>query len=110
MTKRSQSAGSRVASILAELRALGSEKNRVGMARYGINVDNAFGVPVPELRAAAKRLAPDHNLALTLWATGNHEVRLLACFVDEPVVVTAAQMDAWAKSAEATRGHAVLDG
>src|SRR5512137_222647 len=40
----------RVGPILDELRAMGSEKNRAGMARYGINVENAFGVSVYELR------------------------------------------------------------
>lgn len=88
--------GKRIPAILADLRALGSEKNRAGMARYGIKVDDAFGVSIPELRKVAKRLGSDHDLALALWATGNHEARLLACFVDDPASVTAKQMDAWA--------------
>jgi 3-methyladenine DNA glycosylase AlkD len=83
--------------ILAELRGLGSERDRAGMARYGINVENAFGVSIYELRKVAKRLGTDHELALALWATGNHEARLLACFVDDPVAVTAEQMEAWAR-------------
>jgi 3-methyladenine DNA glycosylase AlkD len=82
--------------ILAELRALGSEKHRAGMARYGINVERAFGVSIYELRKVAKRLGTDHGLALALWATGNHEARLLAGFVDDPAAVTPHQMDAWA--------------
>jgi 3-methyladenine DNA glycosylase AlkD len=86
-----------VTAILAELRTLGSESNRAGMARYGINVDNAFGVSVYELRKIAKRLGTDHDLALALWATGNHEARLLACFVDDPVAVTARQTETWAR-------------
>lgn len=87
---------SRISDILAELRALGSEENRAGMARYGIKVENAFGVSVYELREVAKRLGSDHGLALDLWATGNHEARLLACFVDEPAMVTEEQVEAWA--------------
>ena len=85
-----------VADILSDLRSLGSEKNRAGMARYGINVDHAFGVSIPELRKKAKSLGADHDLAAALWATGNHEARLLACFVDDPEAVTGAQMEAWA--------------
>ena len=54
------------------------------MARYGINVDDAFGVSVYELRRVAKGLGRDHDLALALWATGNHEARLLASMVDDP--------------------------
>ncbi len=88
----------RVARILAELRALGSAKDRAGMARYGINVENAFGVSVFELRKVAKRLlGADHELALALWATGNHEARLLACFVDDPVAVTERQLEGWVR-------------
>ncbi|MBI5547433.1 MAG: DNA alkylation repair protein [Deltaproteobacteria bacterium] len=86
----------RVPAILAELRGMGSERDRAGMARYGINVENAFGVSVYELRKVAKRLGTDHDLALALWATGNHEARLLACFVDDPAAVTAEQAEAWA--------------
>src|SRR5512134_195431 len=87
--------GDRVAAILAELRSLGSEKDRAGMARYGINVQNAFGVSVYRLREIAKRLGADHELALALWATGNHEARLLACFVDDPASVGERQLEAW---------------
>jgi 3-methyladenine DNA glycosylase AlkD len=67
------------------------------MARYGIEVSHAFGVSVYELRRMAKRLARDHALALALWATGNHEARLLACFVDDPTSVTEAQLEAWVR-------------
>jgi 3-methyladenine DNA glycosylase AlkD len=88
---------SQVAALLAELRGLGSERDRAGMARYGINVADAFGVSVHELRKVAARLGTDHGLALALWATGNHEARLLACFVDDPAAVTARQMEAWAR-------------
>jgi len=88
----------RVAGILIELRRMGSERDRAGMARYGINVDNAFGVSVYELRKKAKDLGIDHELALALWKTGNHEARLLACFVDDPAEVTDGQMESWAKS------------
>jgi 3-methyladenine DNA glycosylase AlkD len=83
--------------ILSEVRALGSEANRRGMARYGIKVDDAFGVSIYELRRIAKPLGRDHALALALWKTGKHEGRLLACFVDDPAAVTAAQMDAWSR-------------
>jgi 3-methyladenine DNA glycosylase AlkD len=106
MTKRVHSPGKqrsvptsrRVAAILDDLRSLGSERDRAGMARYGINVENAFGVSVYELRMVAKRLGTDHELALALWATGNHEARLLACFVDDPVAVTEEQTEDWVRA------------
>jgi 3-methyladenine DNA glycosylase AlkD len=87
----------RVADILIELQSLGSEKDRAGMARYGINVENAFGVSIYELRKVAKRLGTDHDLALALWAIGNHEARLLACFIEDPKAVTKEQLESWVK-------------
>jgi len=87
----------RVDELLKELRSLGSEKDREGMARYGIKTDDAFGVSVYVLRKIGDRLGTDHELAIALWATGNHEARLLACFIDDPKLVTEAQCEAWAK-------------
>ncbi len=89
-------AAARAAAVLAELAGRGSAEARAGMARYGINTSDAYGVSVYELRRVAKELGRDHDLALALWATGNHEARLLASMVDEPARVTEAQMDAWA--------------
>ncbi len=79
-----------------ELASQASEESRAGMARYGINVGHAFGVSVYELRRMAKGLGRDHELALALWDTGNHEARLLASMVDDPTAVTESQMEAWA--------------
>ncbi len=66
------------------------------MARYGITTADAFGVSISVLRPMARKLGIDHDLALALWATGNHEARLLASMVDDPAQVTEEQMDAWA--------------
>jgi len=83
--------------VVAALKAMGSERTREGMARYAIPSDQAFGVPVGELRAFAKRLGPSHALAAALWDSGWYEARMLACFVDEPALVTPAQMDRWCR-------------
>lgn len=89
-------AAARAAAVLRELAPLGSEEARAGMARYGIRTEHAYGVSVYELRRVAKRLGRDHELALALWETGNHEARLLASMVDDPALVGERQMDAWA--------------
>ena len=83
--------------IIEWLRANGSERNRAGMARYGICADRAFGVSMPVLRALGRRVGRDHALALELWASGVHEAQILASLVDDPARVTPAQMDAWAR-------------
>ena len=81
--------------LIAELRSLGTEANRAGMARFGINTERAFGVSVNRIRKLAKLCGHNHELAAQLWATGYHEARILASVVDEPQAVTPAQMEAW---------------
>ncbi|HKO42722.1 MAG TPA: DNA alkylation repair protein [Pyrinomonadaceae bacterium] len=83
--------------IIAELKRLGTKKTRDGMARYAIPSDNAFGVPVGQIRDLGKRLGRNHELAQALWDTGWYEARMLATFVDEPDLVTPVQMDRWCK-------------
>jgi len=83
------------ASVVAELRVLGSEAGRAGMARFGINADRALGVSMAAMRPLEKRLRRNHALAGELWATGIHEARILAALIDDPKAVTSAQMDAW---------------
>ena len=98
MTSRAPSKGATggVLAVLDELRALRSEKNRAGMARYGINTERAFGISMAGLKPIARRLRRNHDLALALWASGFHEARLLAALIDEPKRVSPKQMDAWA--------------
>lgn len=85
------------ASVVAELRRLGSKATRDGLARYGIPSHAAFGVPVGTLRQLGKRLGPDQPLALGLWQSGFYEARLLAVFVADPAQVTPALMDRWCR-------------
>jgi 3-methyladenine DNA glycosylase AlkD len=82
--------------IVEHLRALGSEENRVGMARYGIKTATALGIGNTVLRALARKVKRDHDRALVLWATGIREARLLATFTDEPNKVTRGQCLTWA--------------
>lgn len=81
--------------ILALLRKNSKPKNREGMARFGIDVRTALGVPLPFLHSVAKKAGKSHSLAAQLWASDIHEARLLACLVDEPALVTPKQMDSW---------------
>ena len=83
--------------ILAELKSLANPDNVAGMARYGINSKNTLGVSIPRLRAMAKEIGRDHALALELWKSGIHEARILAGLIDDPVLVSEAQLDRWAR-------------
>jgi len=86
-----------VSEVLARLRTMASLRNRDGMARYGINVADAWGIPVSRLRQLAREIGRDHRLALELWDSGVHEARILAALVDEPEHVTIEQMEAWVR-------------
>jgi len=67
------------------------------MARYGIPSDNASGVSVADIRLLAKKLGRNHELALALLETGSYEARMLTPFIDEPALVSPAQMDRWCR-------------
>jgi 3-methyladenine DNA glycosylase AlkD len=92
-----------VKEVVAEIQSRRDEKVLAGMARYGINVGDAYGWSVPEVRALAKRIVTEvgrrdparHQFALDLWQTGIHEARLLATMVDLADMVTEEQMEAW---------------
>ena len=83
--------------VLNRLHELADPTRLPGMARYGIAVDEALGVSVPELRRLARSLGKDHGLALRLWRTGVHEARILAGMVDDPARVTQSQMERWVR-------------
>ncbi|MFH1510842.1 MAG: DNA alkylation repair protein [Candidatus Woesearchaeota archaeon] len=83
-------------SIIKRLKSLRNPHNIEGMSRFGINPANTLGIQIPVLRKLAKELGRDHNLALKLWESGIHEARILAGFVDDPLLVTSRQMDSWA--------------
>lgn len=81
--------------ILKELRALGSPRNVVGMARFGITAKKVLGISTPVLQKMAREIGRDHALALELWESGAHEARCVAALIDDPKLVTEEQMERW---------------
>lgn len=81
--------------ILDRLRSLADPKGAEGAARYGINAPNVWGVSAPKLRALAREIGRDHDLAGGLWGTGVHDARILAALIDDPAQVTVEQMEEW---------------
>jgi 3-methyladenine DNA glycosylase AlkD len=72
-------------------------ENLAGMARFGINVERAFGIPLQELRLLSKRIGKNHVLAGRLWSTGLHEARLLAMLIEDPASLSNKQMERWVR-------------
>ncbi len=83
--------------IIKKLKSFYNPVNVAGMARYGINVDKAFGVPAPVLRRMAREYRKNHALAARLWASGIHDAKNLAALCDDPRQVTEVQMERWAR-------------
>ena len=81
--------------ILHSLKSLSNPKAVEGMARYGINPENTYGISIPILRNMAKEIGINRSLAQELWSSGIHEARILASMIDNPKEVTADQMENW---------------
>jgi 3-methyladenine DNA glycosylase AlkD len=82
---------------LKRLKGMADPRNVAGMARYGISTEGTLGIPMPALRAMAKRIGKDHELALELWESGLHEGRILAALVAEPARTDRALMERWVR-------------
>jgi 3-methyladenine DNA glycosylase AlkD len=82
--------------IITALHQAGNPATVTGMQRFGVDTTHALGIPIPALRALAKKIKKNHPLALELWETNIHEARILASMIDDPLLVTPEQMDAWA--------------
>jgi 3-methyladenine DNA glycosylase AlkD len=86
--------------ILTQLRRLASPTNVAGMARFGIVGRQVLGISVESLRALAKQIGRNHEMATALWGSGIYEARILAALVAEPKRLTRQQAEAWAKDFE----------
>ena len=80
---------------LAQLEAFGTEQNRTIYGRHGAQPP-LFGVSFANLKALRKEIKTDHELALQLWATGNHDARVFAAMIADPVQADEALLDTWA--------------
>lgn len=73
---------------LGQLEALGNEKMRAHNTKHGAG-PNQFGVKMGDIRAIAKKIKKDHELALELWGTGNIDARFLATLIIDPKKLSA---------------------
>ncbi len=86
--------------VLRELKSLADPSAARGMARFGISGGTVYGISMTRLRAMARRIGKDHDLAQRLWTSGVHEARILASLVDDPALVTEAQMEVWVRDVD----------
>lgn len=82
-----------VKEVLKQLESLGDEARRKHNFKAGAP-DNQFGVKLGDIRAIAKKIKTDHDLALELWETGNVEAQLVATLIIKPELLSAQELDA----------------
>ena len=82
-------------SVLATLEELGTAQNRKVYSRHGVG-EPMFGVSFAHLRKLGKKLRHDHALARALWASGNHDARVLALSVADPAEADPDEIETWA--------------
>ncbi len=83
--------------IIEKLKSLSNPKNVEGMARFGINPKNTYGISIPDLRKTAKKIGKNHEIAQQLWKSNIHEAKILASMIDDPKMITEKQMEDWVK-------------
>jgi len=85
------------AAVLNKLKTLGTAKNVAVYRRHGVD-GPLYGVSFEHLSSLAKSIGKNHRLALRLWASGNHDARILATMIADAGRLTSAQLDGWAKA------------
>ncbi|KHJ71850.1 DNA alkylation repair protein [Rhodococcus sp. Chr-9] len=87
--------------LLTELAALGDPKIRAVNEKHG----DDHGVNLSALRAVAKRVKTQHELAQQLWATGDTAARLLALLICRPKAFTADELDTMVRETGTPKVH-----
>ncbi|MFD6662683.1 DNA alkylation repair protein [Micromonospora chalcea] len=90
-----------VAEVTAELASLDDPKIRAVNERHG----DDHGVNLGKLRAIAKRLKTQQELARELWATGDSAARLLALLICRPKAYGRDELDAMLREARTPKVH-----
>ena len=94
------------AGVMAELAALEDPKIRAVNERHG----DDHGVNLGKLRAIAKRLKTQQELARELWRTGDGAARLLALLICRPKAFERDELDAMLREARTPKVHDWLVG
>ena len=90
--------------VLATLASLEDEKIRAVNARHG----DDHAVNLTKLRAVAKDLKKNDELAAELWATGDTAARLVAILIMRPKVWSEAQLDEMLRDSRVPKVHGWL--
>jgi 3-methyladenine DNA glycosylase AlkD len=89
-----------VAAILADLKSKGKESTRKIYSRHGMDMDRVLGVSTADMKAIAKAIRGQQELALELYKTEIMEAMYLAGMVADGAKMTREQLNEWAEGAE----------
>lgn len=87
-----------VASIMDELKRMGSAQTIKTFANHGAPIDSMFGVKVGDLKTIVKRVKKNYELAKGLYDTGNSDAMYLAGLIGDETKMTKADLNKWAKN------------
>ncbi|PCK07861.1 MAG: hypothetical protein COA42_11995 [Alteromonadaceae bacterium] len=76
------------------------EKIKLKETKFGINAKNSLGIYHKDLKAVAKEIGQDNQLALELYDTGIYEAKILCSKIYDPECISEKQMDEWATDFE----------
>ncbi|MEU0161831.1 DNA alkylation repair protein [Streptomyces sp. NPDC006261] len=93
--------GATTAQVMAELAGLDDPKMRAVNERHG----DDHGVHLGKLRALAKRLKTQQDLARELWATDDTAARLLAVLISRPKAYGRDELDTMLREARVPKVH-----
>ena len=82
--------------VHARLEAMGTAQNRKVYGRHGVSGE-MYGVSFADLGKLKRKIKTDQTLAEELWASGNHDARVLATMIADPAALESRQLDAWAR-------------
>jgi hypothetical protein len=82
---------------MKELKRMGTAQNRKVYGRHGVG-EKMFGVSFANLNMLSKKIKTDHDLAVKLWESGNHDARILATMIADPEQIKSSMLDAWVKA------------
>lgn len=84
--------------IMKKLKELGSEQTKRIYENHGVK-EPYFGVKIGDLKKLVKYVKKDHELALALYNSGNHDAMYLAGLSINPKLISKETLQDWAKKA-----------
>jgi 3-methyladenine DNA glycosylase AlkD len=83
--------------VLQRLKGMGTAQNVKVYRRHGVE-GPMFGVSFANLNTLQRSIGRNHDLALGLWRTGNHDAQVLATMIADPAKFSARELETWART------------